>query len=193
MLASVACAAALAGIGPSGANGRVPVEINDRAETYLLRATGVRGLAAEIEERGPQHPTGRRAWAYTGWTLDARYATEAGRTGCRLVEPTLVLVVVTTLPDWRPKGPPTRGLRAQWSRMLGKARAHEAVHRDHAVAAAHAAAAELATIETGPSCSDLERRVRSALRRAIAEAGRESREFDRRTDYGRREGVGLRE
>ena len=112
---------------------------------------------------------------------------------CRLVEPKLVLDVVTTLPDWRPRGPPTRGLRAQWGRMLGRARAHEAVHRDHAVTAAHAAAAELATIEPGPSCSDVERRVRSALRRTIGDASRRSRIFDRETDYGRRAGVGLRE
>lgn len=169
----------------------VPVDVIDRREHYEVRAVDAQGLGREMAERGPQHPTGRRAWAYTAWELRARYAVEAGAGTCRLLDPAVVLEVATTLPHWRPKSPVRSRLRSSWQRMLGKASAHEAVHRAHAVDAARAAAVEIAAITPGATCADTERQVRMALRRARAEATRRSRLFDQQTDYGRRDGVRL--
>lgn len=172
---------------PSG----VPVEIVDVAASYTVDAVDAEGLVREMAERGPQHPTGRRAWAYTAWSLRARYVIEPAPTGCRLLDPAVVLDVTTTLPRWQPRSRPSRRLRSGWDRMLRKARAHEAEHRRHAVDAANDAAAQITTIRTGGACADLERSVRSALRKASTAAAQRSRVFDRDTDYGRGQGVGL--
>ncbi len=169
----------------------VPVEIVERSAQYLVHGHDGNALAREMAERGPQHPTGRRAWAYTAWELRSRYALERDGRHCRLLEPTVVLDVVTTMPRWEPKGVVPMRLRATWLRMLDKAADHERVHRRHGVEAAHAAAAALAAVPASGDCALIERQVRSALRRASSDALRRSRIFDRETDYGRLGGVRL--
>lgn len=174
---------ALAAAAPAARAGDgVAVEVIDRQAPYGVRATDAAGLAREMAERGPQHPTGRRAWAYTAWAMRARYAVERTAAGCRLVEPTIVLDVSTTLPHWRPSAPARASLKSAWKRMLDQASAHEAAHRGHGIDAANAAAADIGRIGPGPDCADVERRVRAALRRASAEATRRGRAFDRDTD-----------
>lgn len=192
-IALAVCVFASSGLATAGAaDGEgVPVEIIDRQEQYDVRASDAAGLVREMAERGPQHPTGRRAWAYTAWELRARYAVEAGRDGCRLLDPAVVIEVATTLPQWRPGRPASARLRSSWTRMLRKAAEHEAVHRSHGLEAARAAALELAGIAHAPRCANLERRVREAIRRASHDAMRRSRAFDAATDYGRRAGVRL--
>lgn len=169
----------------------VPLDVVDRTEHYRLQATDGPGLWREVVERGPQHPTGRRALAYTAWELGARYATRADPDGCRLLDARVRLEVVTTLPDWRPAGPTGGRLRGNWRRMLAHASAHEAEHRRHALDAARAAAVAIAAIAAGPGCAEVERRVRATLRHATGEAERRSRRFDRETDHGRRGRVPL--
>lgn len=169
----------------------VPVDIVDRREHYEVQATDAVGLGREMAQRGPQHPTGRRAWAYTMWELRARYAVEPGDGGCRLMGPAVVLEVTTTLPHWRPAAPTRARLRSTWQRMLANAASHEATHREHAVDAARSAALEIARVDARESCAQVEGGVRAALRRASAEAARRSRLFDQQTDYGRRGGVRL--
>ena len=175
----------------SAAAAGVPVEIVDRHEQYDVRASDAAGLVREMAERGPQHPTGRRAWAYTAWELRARYAIEPSKGECRLVDPAVVVEIVTTLPHWRPVRPASSRLRASWPRMLAKAAEHEAVHRAHGIDAARVAARELADLRAAPRCADIERQVRATIRRASHDAMRRSRAFDAATDYGRRAGVRL--
>lgn len=171
----------------------MPVHVTDRTEYYVVRGADAATLVREMAERGPQHPTGRRAWAYTAWELRSRYALERHGRACRLLDPEIVLDVTVTLPRWEPQAPAPARLRSAWRRMLDKATAHERVHRLHGIEAAHAAAAAVADVPATGDCSDLERRLRSAVRRAIGAATQRSRVFDRETDYGRRAGVRLDE
>lgn len=169
----------------------VPVEVIDRASTYEVTADNAVELTHEMAERGPQHPTGRRAWAYTSWELRANYTLEQSRGRCRLADATVLLEVDTTLPSWTPRHPPRAALRLAWRRMLESAREHERVHRLHAVEAAGAAASALTNAGEASTCAGVEKRVRTALRRASDDAAAKSRQFDRDTDYGRRAGVRL--
>lgn len=187
VLVSVATAAHSTKAAPVG----VPVDVIDKRVHYEVQANDAAGLAAEMAERGPQHPTGRRAWAYTAWELRARYAVEPGASRCRLLDPAVVLEVTTTLPHWRPSRPVRTRLRASWTRMLAKAGEHEATHRQHAIDAARAAAVDIAAIREHGDCAGVERRVRDALRRANNAATRASRQFDAATDFGSRAGVRL--
>lgn len=173
------------------AQGPVPVEVVDRDQTYAVDANSAEGLAAQMAERGPQHPFGRRAWAYTAWELRAPYTLERGKAACRIGETRVVLVVTITLPAWTPHRPAPHTLRSAWARMRRKAGEHEAVHRTHGIEAAHDAASRIAAIEPDGNCITLERAVRSALRAAIRAAGDRSRAFDLETNYGQRQGVRL--
>lgn len=169
----------------------VPVEIVERSAHYAVHGSDGNALAREMAERGPQHPTWRRAWACTAWELRSRYALERDGRPCRLLEPAVVLDVVTTMPRWEPKGVVPMRLRASWRRMLDKAADHEREHRRHGVDAAQAAALALAAVPASGDCALIERQVRSAIRRASSDALRRSRIFDRETDYGRLGGVRL--
>lgn len=171
--------------------GAVPVERIERRLHYIVNAADAPGLAREMAERGPQHPTGRRAWAYTAWELRSRYALEREGRNCRLLDPAVVLEVRTTLPRWEPKAVASSRLRSSWRRMLDRATAHEEEHRLHALDAARAAAIAIAAVPDRGDCRAIEAQVRAALRRASAEAMRRSRVFDRTTDYGRLQGVRL--
>lgn len=186
VLAAVTTAAALttvdAGVGLSVP--AVPVQIEDIHATYVVRGEDAPTLTAEMTTYGPQHPTGRRAWAYTAWEVSTRYELDAGTGGCTLSQPRVSVQVSTTLPQWTPTRRPGQRLRRAWRRLLVQLEAHEAEHRRHALTAARATAEGLAALPAMPDCRSLERQARLVLRRAVAAAGRESRAFDRATDFG---------
>ena len=191
LLCAALCIAGLPGASRGQAVARVPVDRVERDLHYTVRGSDAAALAREMAELGPQHPTGRRAWAYTAWELRSRYALELDGRNCRLLDPTVVLEVRTTLPRWEPKAVVTSRLRSNWRRMLVKAAEHERMHRRHAMDAADAAAAAIARVPATGECAALEGQMRSALRRASAAAARRGRLYDRDTDYGRLQGVRL--
>lgn len=169
----------------------VPVQRIEHGLHYVVTGSSATILARQMTERGPRHPSGRQAWAYTAWELRARYTLVARDGGCKLVDPTVLLEVWTTLPRWEPRRTPASGLLRSWQRMLDRAAGHEQEHRRHALDAAQVAATAIANLPARAECHAIDAQVHSALRRARAEATHRSGVFDRETDYGRLQGVRL--
>lgn len=180
--AALMAAAAIGATIPATA--ATPVDVEDVDRTYVLRGWDGVALVREMTRSGPQHPTGRRSWAYTAWEVATRYDLVAGDGGCALQSPRVRIRVETTLPVWTPDGRPDWRLRSAWSRMYDQLVRHEAEHRRHGLAAAQATADGLERLGTMPDCRTVEREARRVLRHAVTAAGRESRAFDRTTDYG---------
>lgn len=161
-----------------------PVEVEDVHRSYTLVGGDAVTLTHEMARLGPQHPTGRRAWAYTAWEVSARYELDVRDGACALTAPRVFVRIETTLPEWKPQHEPGGRLRRAWEKLLGRLAEHEAEHRRHALGAAKATAAGLGRLPPMPDCHAVERQARRVLRQSVAAASRESRAFDRETNFG---------
>lgn len=177
-------------LGPCSARA---IEVIDRTEYYEVRGNTADGLARDMAAKGPQHPTGRRAWGYTDWRVNSTYVLVPRDRGCELGDVRVQLTVVTTLPRWVPSGVPAHPrLKRDWTRLLARIAEHEDTHRAHGLEAAALAEQRIASIPLQKDCATAEKSARRALRVSVLELTAVSRAFDRETDFGRRQGVGLR-
>lgn len=182
--------AVVAALGSAAASARA-VEVVDRTTRYELVGHDEAALAVGLARLGPRTPTGRRSWAYTSWELSHQYSLKPVKGGCRVEQPSVRIEIETTLPSWTPTGAVAPSLRVRWRRMMDALVRHEAIHREHGLDAARQVAEDLHNLAIQSDCRGAERAAQRLLRRAVAEAGRRSRAFDRETQFGARDGVGL--
>lgn len=168
------------------------VEIKETTEFYDVRGNTAQELTAQMSQLGPSRKiAGRRAWANTEWEVHSKYVLVPVQGGCRIEQPRVYLDVVTTLPRWQITAGSRWKLRASWRKMLANIQLHESVHKRHALLAATNTAAALTELPTQSKCTLAARSAREILRQQVAEARRLSRQFDRTTNFGASEGVGL--
>lgn len=103
--------------------------------------------------------------------------------GCRAIELGVVIEITITMPRWagRAEDMP-HGMQA----ALAHLRAHEQVHRDHAVDAGASLAKALATLPLDETCARLGQIINRQLQRQMFRLRLRSDMFDQITDFGRR-------
>lgn len=101
-------------------------------------------------------------------------------------------VIVQTLPRWVNKNSARTCLQRQWESAMAALRRHEDVHRDRYAEYSRQFRREALRIPPQPSPAALEQALTALNRRLEAETVAWQQDYDRRTQYGRLEGVLIR-
>jgi predicted secreted Zn-dependent protease len=117
----------------------------------------------------------------TNLTLRKQLLSQAG--SCRAIELSIVIEVTITMPRW--SGPAARK-PVDMDPALAHLRAHENVHRDHALAAAEKLQQALSRLPNGENCRQMEHLISQHLRRQMFHLDMRGEVFDQLTDFGRR-------
>lgn len=168
------------------------VRLQETRREYVLDATSVEALRAQIE-RGPPVPLPDRAsHGLTRAEVEARYELEPSDAGgCRLEQIQVRLSVETRLPAWEPRGRPDRGLAPAVQAMLAGLARHEAGHRRNALKTASDIDARLRALAAAEDCPALQRAAQRVVSRALIRLRVHEWNYDRATDFGRRQGAWL--
>ncbi len=153
---------------------------------YDLDGETVQALQEQMARIGPVDRFNRRREAYTHWFL--KWAWPSNGQGVPQLNAAQVDVeIIVTLPRWFPPEPQSEAA-GQWERYLRAVVAHEKGHIESALNGADTLKRKLRSIPRGEwnaaAASRLARSVVSKLHRF-------DREYDQRTDSGRKEGVVL--
>jgi predicted secreted Zn-dependent protease len=166
--------------------------ISESTSYYDISGSTPAQLVAQMGELGPTDEKGdRRFWAYTKWFVNWRFTSRRSATGCLIDTVSVSLEINYTYPRWRNEEAANEPVRNAWSQMMAALERHERQHGQHGLDAAHEVERAIAGIPGRETCRSLVEDT-NALAYSIAEkhAARD-REFDRRTEHGRAEGVRL--
>jgi predicted secreted Zn-dependent protease len=156
---------------------------------YGIRFVHGLPLKAALNAASPVRREGQVFHAHTGWELRYELRWFEERDGrCAVTRVTTTLKADILLPLLEPGS--TAGW-PDWPGYLQALRGHEHGHLEIARAAAHLLDRRIAGLPQAISCGMLQAQARQAWREVLEGAGKEDREYDRRTDYGRTQGAGL--
>jgi predicted secreted Zn-dependent protease len=160
-------------------------------EYYTIQGSTARELRAEMNRLGPTSEAGVRNDGYTHWDIQWRYDYDRTAGGCTAGNFRVTLEVRITMPRWNPPAGAPRELIARWQRFEQALRVHEDGHYDLAVAAADEVRRVLQANRDGLECRRLEEGLNAAGAAVLAELKLRQARYDRDTDSGRKQGVGI--
>lgn len=158
---------------------------------YTIRGSTARELRADMNRLGPSNDAGVRNDGYTHWDIQWRYAYDRTVGGCTAGNFRVTLQARMTLPRWDPPAGVPQALIARWKRFADALRVHEDGHYELAVAAADEVRRVLHTNRTGDDCGRLGKRLDAAAAAVLADLRLRQARYDRDTDSGRKQGVGI--
>lgn len=155
---------------------------------YDIRARDGLELYAAITSQSPIGVTAITAIEPTSVRWEARRV----RGGYVIDRLHLDEVIVQTLPRWVNRDAAPACLRRQWDRAMRALDRHENVHLERYIAYSRQFRREAARIPPQPTPAALQRALGQLNRRLEAEVQAWQRDYDRRTQHGRLEGVLVR-
>lgn len=155
---------------------------------YDVRASNGLDLYAAITSRSPLGVTALTEIVPT----NARWQAKRVRGGYVIDRLDLDDRIVQTLPRWVNRNRAPTCLQRQWDGAMAALRRHEDVHRDRYAEYSRRFRNEALRIPPQPTPQALQQALMGLNRRLEAETVAWQRDYDRRTQYGRLEGVLIR-
>lgn len=148
-------------------------------------------LTEQINQLGPQGPDGRRHPARTQWHVQWKFRHNARGSECRMEEATVAVGISNTRPRWRGENTGPASLQKRWARLIQAVERAEQYHRQQATRAGDEILAALEALPPARNCQTLIESANRAANEILNKYQAVSEEYDRRTDYGRRDGATL--
>lgn len=163
------------------------IQVRERTIHYHVAGATVEELAASLDASALR-VDGRPFRGTTDWNVHWRFRYGPDGTGCRVTDVDVDLRVTTTVPRWDPPAEAERDLALRWAAYREALDAHEAGHRDLAVAAANEVRRTLAGLRTA-SCAGMSEEANARGRWVVERYRAEQRRYDRETGHGRTQGA----
>ncbi|MBB1060091.1 DUF922 domain-containing protein [Marilutibacter spongiae] len=163
------------------------VDVDDSVEHYVVTGDDARQWQAAMQAHGPRDPVSGLTYSgFTRWHVTWSWDTYPLADGdCQLGGHRVHVEVVVRLPEWSGRTAASGPLRREWDALYARLRAHEALHRDNALAAARALDAMLAGMDAPIPCAGARKRIDREARDLLARFREEDRRLDRETRHGR--------
>lgn len=170
---------ALAADEPPAAHAAPTLSASTLEHFYDVSRWSLKELMVPSADAADRHP----AAGLTSVELTLRKSLLQTDKGCRALELGIVIEIIITMPRWagRAEDMP-QGMQV----ALAHLRAHEQVHRDHAVEAGAGLAKALSTLPLDQNCAQLGQFISRHLERQMFRLRLRSDMFDQMTDFGRR-------
>jgi predicted secreted Zn-dependent protease len=161
------------------------------ASYYYIDGSSALILTAQMDSKGPTGVDGRSHPALTKWDVQWRFRHNMHGDVCKMEKVAVMVGVTAIRPRWRGKKEGAAALRERWRRMIAAIDRNEAYHERQALEAGRRIENALNDIEPTETCEALSQAANDVAASILAEHKRVSREYDERTDYGRKNGVRL--
>ncbi len=148
-------------------------------------------LETEMQTRSPIVENGKKFKGYTKWHVNWKYWWYESPKSCKLTEAKVFLKVTYTLPQIpnnHVTSAETRSIFNQFYKALFK---HEENHKNSGLFAARDIEKALLNLGSFPTCKALEVAANKKGNQIIEQYAQRDRDYDKRTDHGRLEGVML--
>jgi len=168
----------------------VPLDVDEEVVHYRVAGDDLEALRDALRSQAVSDRTGG-SHGRTHSTLEIEYIPKGVEGGCRAERPRIRMHITTTLPEWEPGNQADDSARKRWREVAAALQRHEAMHREHALAAARELQAALATIGDRPDCRKLGRAIDRAFLLVTLKARLRDDRYDARTRNGLEEGIEL--
>jgi len=183
LLAAAGSAGAKAnGSAPTGVQPFVHPQESTRVEYYDVNGATVEELRTQIRAKGVE------GWAAATWTrVKYELTVREGPAGCRIESVNAAFDARIRMPRWANRRAAPEAEQRAWDAWLPILRRHEEGHVR--IGRAAAARVERAVWDTpgGSTCADLTARARARADAVLADLRRRQRDYDLRTDHGRKQ------
>ncbi len=150
---------------------------------YAVAGADMRELRTNINRARP----GKGEFdAETVWNVNWRYAIERTDGGCRCKTVTTSVSITITLPRWVNYTNASPEMKARWADFIIPLLEHEAGHGKFGLGAANELRKQLGELRVDGGCEGFRRKADETAERVIDDFKRREREYDVRTDHGRR-------
>ncbi|MCK7592144.1 DUF922 domain-containing protein [Pseudomarimonas salicorniae] len=170
----------------------VPLRIAEQSHPYVVDATELDTLRAQIDGHRPERGDGRASHGLLRIDLELHYRLQPEGGECRLEQPEVRLTMRLSLPEWRPRDAPSEPLEAAWLQMREGLVLHEEGHREMALETAQELAWAVDRVSrTQADCGALRRELLALRLSHLSRLALRSSAYDRRTAHGLRQGAVL--
>lgn len=161
------------------------------ASYYYIEGSSALVLIAQMDKKGPIGVDGRNHPARTKWDVQWRFRHNMHDGVCKMEKVSVVVGMTTIRPRWREEaeGPPS--LKKRWKQLIEAVDRNESYHKQQALGAGNKIEQVLTALAPKKTCEALTEAANSVATEILGTHQSESRDYDLRTDYGRKNGVSL--
>ena len=158
---------------------------------YYIEGASALILTGQMDNKGPVGADGRHHPALTRWEVQWRFRHNMQGDVCKM-EKILVMVGVTAIrPRWRGEKTGSAALRDRWNQLVDAVDIYQAYHKQQALDAGTSIENALNDLAPTKTCEALTDAANQAATGILEQYKKASTEYDRATDYGRKNGVSL--
>jgi predicted secreted Zn-dependent protease len=158
---------------------------------YYIDGASATVLAAQLDQNGPLGSDGTRHPGRTRWDIQWKFGHEEKGTACSMTAVAIAVGVAQTVPRWRGEEKGAAGLKALWTKFIAALQRHEDGHKQNGLKAGKEIEAAVLAVKPASNCEDLEAAANAAAQAVVKKYQALDEEYDRKTSYGRNEGVTL--
>lgn len=161
------------------------------ASYYYISGGSALVLLAHMDNKGPVGVDGRNHPARTKWEVQWRFRHNMHDGVCKMEKVSVMVGVTSIKPRWRDEtnGPPS--LRERWKKLIEAVDRDEAFHKQEALDAGSEIEKVLNGLAPKKTCNALTDEANRVATEVLGAHQSVSRDYDLRTDYGRKNGVSL--
>jgi predicted secreted Zn-dependent protease len=161
------------------------------ASYYYIEGNSALVLTAQMENKGPTGPDGRHHPALTKWDVQWRFRHNMLGGVCKMEKVSVMVGVTTVRPRWRGEKEGAAQLRKRWGELVKAVDRNVEFHKQQALEAGRKIEAALNSLEPTGDCDALTVAANQAATVIREEYEAVSRNYNDRTDYGRKDGLSL--
>lgn len=153
--------------------------VSERTTYFMVQGTTLDELNRSFGRGGPLLGSGERHGGKTAVTFTPAFDYAERQGGCAVIDASVRLNVVTTLPKWSPPAGATREMTILWRTMRDEIATHESRHAAIAKTWQARMEKEVRSLPPRATCADMKRAADTTFRGDLAEHDRAQRNFDR--------------
>ena len=161
------------------------------ASYYYIEGGSALVLIAQMDKKGPVGVDGRNHPARTKWDVQWRYRHNMHGGVCKMEKVSVMIGMTTVRPRWREEAQGPASLKKRWAQLIEAVDRNESYHKQQALEAGRQIEQMLNALTPEKTCDALTETANSAATDILGSHQSESRDYDLRTDYGRKTGVSL--
>jgi predicted secreted Zn-dependent protease len=158
---------------------------------YYVGGSSASVLAAQIDQSGPQDADGKHHPGMTRWDVQWKFNHKQEGETCGVKDVLVAVGITRTLPKWRDEEKGGRALKARWKKFAEALARYLDGHKEHGLKAGAEIEKVLLAIQPASNCEDLDKAANAAGERVVGKYRKLGSDYDRDTDYGRKQGATL--
>ncbi|WP_072680834.1 DUF922 domain-containing protein [Arcobacter sp. LA11] len=162
------------------------VKVEKRIKYYDIYPKSKKDIKTQLLSKSPIKKSGEKLYADTVWEVNTSYEYKGK---CRVTKVYVDLNIKTILPRLTPKKSVKFSVKNPFSKFERKLISYQKKHEKFAVQAAKEIEKKLLSYGSPRDCDKFRKQIRVDKKKIIKKYRKKSKEYDKKTDYGRKKGV----